>query len=127
MTAATVIGPSAVSPAQAIAHVIRDVWEWDRLEPEWDKLFAHSPAASPPLQFRWLREWWQVYGPVYGDGGRGLRVIVVRRDGRLIGALPLYEQHAGIGPLMVRRLGFISTGEAEFEETCPENLDLLYA
>jgi peptidoglycan/xylan/chitin deacetylase (PgdA/CDA1 family)/CelD/BcsL family acetyltransferase involved in cellulose biosynthesis len=127
MTAATVIGPSAVSPAQAVAHVIRDVWEWDRLEPEWDKLFAHSPAASPPLQFRWLREWWQVYGPVYGDGGRGLRVIVVRKDGRFIGALPLYEQHAGIGPLTVRRLGFISTGEAEFEETCPENLDLLYA
>ncbi|MDB5173062.1 MAG: hypothetical protein JWN51_1835 [Phycisphaerales bacterium] len=127
MISATLIGPRAASQPQAVARVIRDEQEWDRIGPEWDKLFAQSPAASPPLQFRWMREWWRVYGPVYGDRGRGLRIITIRREDRLIGALPLYERRVGVGPLMVRRLAFISTGEAEFEETCPENLDLLYA
>ncbi|HWE97970.1 MAG TPA: GNAT family N-acetyltransferase [Tepidisphaeraceae bacterium] len=127
MTSVKPVGLSIATESFPIARVIRDVREWDLLEPEWEELFARSPAASAPLRFRWLREWWRVYGTAYGDRGRGLRIITVRRKDDLIGVLPLYEGVAKKGPLAWRRLEFVSTGEAEFEETCPEALDLLYA
>jgi hypothetical protein len=79
------------------------------------------------LRFEWIRQWWRIYGPVYGMGGKGLRVITMRRGSRLIGVLPLYQSRCGIPPIGIRRLRFISTGVAEFEETCAEYLDLLHA
>ena len=54
------------------------------LEAEWDALVRSRPRPSPFLLHRWLREWWRHYGE---DGE--LAVHVARRDGRLVGALPL--------------------------------------
>jgi hypothetical protein len=54
-----------------------------------------------------------------------LRIITVWRDKQLIGVLPLYIQSIPNAPFSVRRLGFISTGEAEFEEICPDYLNIL--
>ena len=54
-----------------------------------------SPTASPPLRWEWLRQWWRVYGPVYG--GRGLRIVTVHRGGHLI-ALCRCTSTSGIGP-----------------------------
>ena len=108
--------------------IIRSVASWDALETEWNELFAASPAASPPLRREWLRTWWDIYAPVYAfrrTGDEGLRIFTVWRNGGLIGVLPLYIRRPS-NPLAARRLGFISTGEAEFEETCAENLGLLY-
>ena len=102
-----------------------DVASWDALEPEWGELFETSPTASPPLRWEWLRQWWRVYGPVYG--GRGLRIVTVRRGGHLIGALPLYLHIGHRSPVWAHYLGFLSTGESRSEETCPEYLDLLHA
>ena len=82
--------------------------------------------ASPPLRWEWVREWWRIYGPVYGDRGRGLRLITVRRGTELIGVLPLYQSFTGC-PWGSRQLRFTSTGEADFEKTCAEYLDLLHA
>lgn len=105
-------------------EVIRETATWDRIQPEWDALFHASPNASPPLHFDWLRQWWRIYGPVYAQQGRGLRILTVRRDERLIGVLPLYES-CQRAILQTRRLQFLSTGEQEFEEICPDYLDLL--
>ena len=88
-------------------------------------LFDVAPTASPPLRWEWVREWWRIYGPVYGDRGRGLRLITVRRGPDLIGVLPLYQRTTRV-PGGARQLRFISTGEAEFEETCAEYLDVLH-
>jgi CelD/BcsL family acetyltransferase involved in cellulose biosynthesis len=107
------------------AEVVRDVRQWDGLQPEWDELFRVSPTASPPLRFAWLRRWWDVYGPAYAAPG-GPAVLTVRRGPRLIGALPLYVRRTGPPLLGLRRLRFLSTGEAEAEETCPDYLDLLH-
>ena len=90
-----------------------------------EALFEVSPTASPPFAWEWVREWWRIYGPVYGDGGRGLRIITVRRGPDLIGILPLY-QRSSAGPWAARQSRFISTGAAEFEETSTEYLDLLH-
>jgi CelD/BcsL family acetyltransferase involved in cellulose biosynthesis len=105
--------------------VISDSSQLDGLEKEWRALFDVAPNASPALRWEWVRGWWDVYGPVYGDGGHGLRIIVVRRGQDLIGALPLYVKTPRWS-WGSRELRFISTGEAEFEETCAEYLDLLH-
>ena len=105
--------------------VLDDVASWDALEMEWGELFEASPTASPPLRWEWLRQWWRIYGPVYG--GRGLRIVTVRRGGHLIGALPLYLHIGHRSPVWTHYLGFLSTGESRSEETGPEYLDLLHA
>ena len=105
-------------------HLILDEAAWDGIRDDWDELYAASPSASTPLDFTWLRSWWRSYGPAYGLGG--LRIVTVWRATRLIGAAPLYMRRGTGGPLGVRRLGFIATGEAEFEETCPDYLNILY-
>jgi hypothetical protein len=125
-TGDTPSGSPAAEAPRCIVGVIRDPEEWGRLKGEWDELFEGSPTASAPLRWEWARAWWRVYGPVYGDRGRGLRILTVRRGPRLIGVLPLYRG-LGRGPLGAARLGFLSTGAAEFEETCTDYLDLLHA
>ena len=102
-----------------------DVAYWDALELEWGELFEASPTASPPLRWEWLRQWWRVYGPVYG--GRGLRIVTVRRGVHLIGALPLYLHIGRRSPLWAHHLGFLSTGESQSEAIWPDYLDLLHA
>lgn len=97
------------------------------LAPTWRELYATSPTAAPPLAWDWVERWWHHYGPVYGQRGRGLRVLAVHRADLLIGVLPLYQGRLGAPLLGARRLGFVSTGEAEFEGTYPEYLDLLHA
>jgi CelD/BcsL family acetyltransferase involved in cellulose biosynthesis len=105
--------------------VISDSSQLDGLENEWRALFNVAPNASPALRWEWVRGWWGVYGPAYGDGGRGLRIIVVRGGQELIGVLPLYVKTPRWS-WGSRELRFISTGEAEFEETCAEYLDVLH-
>lgn len=113
-----------MSDASLTWRVIEDVGEWDAIRADWNRLYHASPTASAPLDFVWLRTWWEVYGPVYGSGG--LRIISIWRGSRLVGALPLYLDVGRGMPFSVRCLRFISTGEAEFEETCPDYLNLLH-
>lgn len=101
-------------------RIIRTEREWDALRAEWDEVFTASPTASTPLQFGWLRRWWDLYARSLP--GAALRIISVWRGARLVGVLPLYVRRARLG---VRQLGFLSTGEPELEETCPDYLDLL--
>jgi CelD/BcsL family acetyltransferase involved in cellulose biosynthesis len=106
--------------------VVTDLARLSQLQQEWTDLFHASPTASPPLRYEWVRQWWEIYGPLYGDRGRGLRVLAIRRADRLIGILPLYHHPFG-GPLNLSRLQFVSAGAAEFEETCADYLNLLHA
>lgn len=104
-------------------RVIRDELEWNANRNVWDELFASSRAASFALHFDWLTHWWQVYGAAYSS--EGMRVVTVWRGTQCIGAAPLYLGHRTIGPVRVRELRLISTGEAEFEETCPNYMNFL--
>ena len=105
-------------------RVIQDTAAWDAIHAEWDQLYAASPTAATSLDFVWLRSWWRIYGPVYGAGG--LRIITLWRGRVLVGALPLYIDCGRGGVLSARCLRFVSTGEAEYEETCPDYLNLLH-
>jgi CelD/BcsL family acetyltransferase involved in cellulose biosynthesis len=65
---------------------------FDALAPEWDDLVRAMPRPSPFLLHGWLTEWWRYYG-----AGSELSVQVARRNGRLVGALPLaIRRRAGL-------------------------------
>lgn len=105
-------------------QVIREESRWDAIRADWDALYAANPRAAAPMDFEWLRRWWQTYGPAYGRDG--LRVVAVWDRSRLVAALPLYVgRQSPAGQFGARTLRFISTGESALEETCPEFLDLL--
>jgi CelD/BcsL family acetyltransferase involved in cellulose biosynthesis len=112
-------------PEPLVVRVIGEAAAWDAIRHDWDALHAISPAASTALEFTWLREWWRIYGPVYGSGG--LCIITLWRGARLAGALPLYRSRIPGSLAAAHCLRFISTGEEEFEETCADYLDLLHA
>jgi len=96
--------------------------EWDSIHTQWNALYAVSTAAVMPLSFDWLRSWWRTYGGEYGQ--LGLRILSWWRGSSLVGVLPLYEKRGSFG---ARELRFISTGEAEYEETCPDYMNLICA
>jgi CelD/BcsL family acetyltransferase involved in cellulose biosynthesis len=108
---------------QVTTRIIREDHEWDSVRRDWDDLYSISPTASTPLEFTWLRNWWHVYQSSARPGS--LRIVTVWRATQLIGAVPLYLRCGRSGQFGLRRLGFISTGEAEFEEICPDYLNIL--
>jgi CelD/BcsL family acetyltransferase involved in cellulose biosynthesis len=55
-----------------------------RLAGEWDRLVEAMPRPSPFLLHGWLDSWFRTH-----HSGRRLMVLVARRDGRLVAALPL--------------------------------------
>ncbi len=71
----------------------------EALAPDWDRLVLEMPRPSPFLLHGWVTEWWRSFG----DGAR-LAVAVAHRDGRLVGALPLYVRRTG-GLRVARFLG----------------------
>lgn len=112
-------------PTQLSIRVINNNTEWERLRAAWSTLFEVSPHASTTLDFAWLSGWWRSYGSLYEGRGHGLRIITLWRGSRLIGGLPLYKRIFGVPFFGIRSLQFLSTGEAEHEETCPDYLGLL--
>jgi hypothetical protein len=80
----------------------RDPEAFAALGPEWNRLHGDCATATPFQSHAWLHSWWLSYG----RRGR-LRVVLVRLDGRLIGAAPLMLTH-GPMPLLVPVGGGIS-------------------
>jgi CelD/BcsL family acetyltransferase involved in cellulose biosynthesis len=58
----------------------------EALAPEWDPLVCAMERPSPFLLHGWLAEWWRHYGA----SGERLAVVTARRQGRLVGAAPLF-------------------------------------
>ena len=75
--------------------VCRDPEEFAALEKEWDELYRHCPAATPFQTHAWQHSWWLSYG----RRGR-LRLVLVRRDGRLVGIAPLMLTHRPLPALV---------------------------
>ncbi len=58
----------------------------EALASEWDPLVRAMARPSPFLLHGWITEWWRHYGA----SGERLAVVTVRRQGRLVGAAPLF-------------------------------------
>lgn len=87
---------------QLSASVIRSDAELRRLGPEWKELFQRTGCDNLFLSFEWLSAWWFHLGQGYQ-----LFIVAIRDDeGRLAALAPLYISFQ-IGPLRIRRLGFL--------------------
>jgi len=81
------VGSTAAAAGRLTLDTISDGAAFEQLGAEWDALVRPMPRPSPFLLHGWLCEWWRHYG----DGGK-LAVHVARRNGKLVGALPLCVQ-----------------------------------
>lgn len=106
-------------------EIVEDSVGLERLRVPWNKLYERASNAAPPLHHRWMSTWWEVYGPQYAASDRSLRILCFRRRGELVGLLPLYERRSVGLQAGGARWGFLSTGERERDESCPDYLDLL--
>jgi CelD/BcsL family acetyltransferase involved in cellulose biosynthesis len=86
-------GPADAAPLYETA-VLRDERALGALAGEWNDLQDRSPGATPFQCHAWLSSWWHSYG----RPGR-LRLVTVRRDGRLIALAPLRRDGTVLRPL----------------------------
>ncbi|WP_405998833.1 GNAT family N-acetyltransferase [Streptomyces sp. NBC_00829] len=83
-------------------RLCRDARTFAQLQPEWDELHRRCATATPFQSHAWLHSWWLSYA----SGGL-LRLVLVRRGGRLIALAPLMLVHRPM-PLLVQMGGTIS-------------------
>ena len=108
-------------------EIADDLEGFSLVRDEWDRLVRAMPRPSPFLLHRWLEEWWGCFG---GPEGASLRVCIARRDGCVVGALPLMiERSRGLrvlrfmgGPEGVQ-LGDALLAEGEPRSTARRLLD----
>ena len=81
-TAAPAVPVVGAGPVWSVT-VRRDDGAFAVLEGEWTDLYRRCPTARPFQSYSWLESWWREYG----RPGR-LRLVLVRRDGVLVGAGP---------------------------------------
>lgn len=72
-------------PSRISVETLEDGSEFAGLAGDWDALVAAMPRPSPFLCHGWLSQWWCHYGP-----RAQLQIHIARRDGLLVGALPLF-------------------------------------
>ena len=75
--------PRAMTAPLELA-TITDAAGFAALADGWDDLAAALPRPTPFMLHAWLEEWWRHLG-----GDARLAVAVARREGRLVGGLPL--------------------------------------
>lgn len=98
-------------------NVLEDAAALGGLAGEWTDLLERSGADAPMMSPAWLLAWWRVFG----DGGRELRVVTLREDGRLVALLPLLARRVWYGGILpFRRLELVGSGEDEEDEILSE-------
>jgi CelD/BcsL family acetyltransferase involved in cellulose biosynthesis len=77
------------------------------LREAWDDLVERSERATIYQTWEWNEAWWEAF-----RRGKRLRLLLLKREGALVGIAPLYSsRHLGT-PL--RRLAFLGTGAADY-------------
>ncbi|MEV8565956.1 GNAT family N-acetyltransferase [Streptomyces sp. NPDC051322] len=89
-------------PRGCTVTLCRNGRQFAELDTEWAALHRGCATATPFQSHSWLHSWWLSYGTA-----ARLRVILVRRGGRLVGAAPLMLVHRPL-PLLVPLGGGIS-------------------
>ncbi|WP_431781347.1 GNAT family N-acetyltransferase [Streptomyces chumphonensis] len=92
----------------------RDPAEFAALGPQWDALHRRSPAATPFQSHAWLHSWWLSYG----RPGR-LRLVLVRRGARLVGAAPLMLAYRPLPALVPLGGGISDFFDVLLDTDCP--------
>ncbi|MFI5664916.1 GNAT family N-acetyltransferase [Streptomyces sp. NPDC051684] len=98
---------------EPVVTVCTDTAAFGSLREEWNRLHRSSPTATPFQSHAWLHSWWLSYG----RPGR-LRVVLVRRGGRLVAAAPLM-----LRPLPFPVLTPLGTGISDFADVLVDEGD----
>ena len=92
------------------------------LRDEWNGLLRKSASNTVYLTHDWLTAWWHSHP----DGPAQLHVLLVRREGRLVGIAPFARTTRRMFGLPYRTIEFISTAEyADHPSACAATLDLI--
>lgn len=97
--------------SEPVVTVCTDPAEFGSLRAEWNRLHASSPTATPFQSHAWLHSWWLSYG-----GSARLRVVLVRRDGRLVAAAPLMRRLRPLPVLTPLGAGISDFGDVLVDE-----------
>ncbi|MFG3228943.1 GNAT family N-acetyltransferase [Kitasatospora sp. NPDC048194] len=87
----------------------------DTLAEEWDDLFARCRTATSFQAAAWQRSWWRHYGRP-----GALRVVAVRRDGRLVGAGAFMRRPGPFGGLTGLGAGLVDYGDVLLDDECAD-------
>lgn len=101
-----------------VTEEIDDLSKLDELRGTWTNLLEGNPSDSLFLTWGWVRTWWRHLGQ-----RRVLRILAVRRGGRLIGLAPL----ATVTPRPQKLLPFHTDEFAGRGPIGPDYLDLIVA
>ncbi|MET8682286.1 GNAT family N-acetyltransferase [Streptomyces sp. NPDC004647] len=118
MTAQTAAHPTAARPPRSGALTVtlcRDPAGFAGLAGEWDGLYRRCRSATPFQTHAWLHSWWLSYGVP----GR-LRLLLVRRQGRLVGAAPLILAHRPVPVLLPIGVGVSDFCDVLLDDSCAE-------
>ncbi|HEY5512942.1 MAG TPA: GNAT family N-acetyltransferase [Geomonas sp.] len=89
-------------------ETIQEEGELARLQPEWDALCASlADQSSVFMSSFWHDCWWRHFGT-----GAALNLIVVRRQGELIGLFPFMRRRTSLHGLPVRAICFPENGNS---------------
>jgi CelD/BcsL family acetyltransferase involved in cellulose biosynthesis len=81
---------------------IEDLRDFSRLKGEWNNLLSSSGNDTLFLSHEWLSSWWESYGR-----DDRLMVLLLRRDGSLVGAAPLMIVKCKVRGFPVNKVAFI--------------------
>lgn len=101
-------------------EIVTDPAVFKALATEWARLQSRCDGSSVFMRWEWHYTWWQVYAGEHDH----LHIITWRRDGELVGLLPLYRQACGIVPGRAC-LRLVGTGELAIDEVATEYGDVL--
>lgn len=85
-------------------HVVDTFDKLLLLEEEWNAALARSDHKSVFLTFEWITTWWKYYSE-----GRGLLVVVVRREGEVSCIAPFMTCVSSRFGLSIRKIEFIGS------------------
>ena len=92
----------AADPVTLTTEVITDYETFVRLEDEWNDVVTRARVPHPFLRHEWFHTWWDCFGT-----GRTLRIVLVRRDGRIIAIAPLMFEQVHMYGLPIRKLDLL--------------------
>ena len=109
--------PPAPRPAASpVTRCVTDDAGFRSLRDDWRRLFARCDRATPFNSWEWLFSWWHAYGEK-----RALRIVLVERDGVVVGIAPLtLGREATVLRTSCRVLRFV--GDGSFDS---DHLDFL--
>ncbi|MCD0483218.1 GNAT family N-acetyltransferase [Streptacidiphilus sp. ASG 303] len=107
--------PDGTPATRWTAEVRRDDGALDELAAEWDALAARCRTATSFQSAAWLASWWRAYG----RPGR-LRLLLVRRDGRLVAAAALTVRRTPYRVLVPVGAGVSDYNDVLLDDACAD-------